>query len=145
MAISHAVPMSQKNLLQIAVALGGLVPVAAGLAGILFGPGMTGDLVPAALSLDSHFRYLSGLLLGIGLFFWSTIPDIEHQGQKFRTLAAIVFVGGLARLYGILTVGIPNPGMFFGLCMELALTPALAFWQYRLAKSRGLDATSPLR
>ncbi len=118
--------------LQIAVAIGGIVPVFAGLAGIILGPSLTGESTPPA-DLDSHFRYLSGLLLGIGLAFWSTIPGIERNGKVFRLLTAIVFLGGLARLYGVFTEGLPGFSMIAGLGMELAVTPFLCLWQARLA------------
>jgi hypothetical protein len=126
-----------KRLLQITVAIAALVPIAAGLAGILIGPGMAEQGVPditASLSLDSHFRYLSGLLLGIGLSFWSTIPDIEHKTERFVLLTAIVFIGGLGREVSIMAVGMPSPGMLFGLGMELVVTPLLALFQYRIAR-----------
>jgi hypothetical protein len=35
------------------------------------------------ISSDSHLRYLSGLLLGIGLCFWSTVPRIEAKTARF--------------------------------------------------------------
>lgn len=124
---------SAKRALQLAVALGGLVPVGAGLAGIVLGPAMIGGVALPAVSLDSHYRYLSGLLLGIGLCFWTTIPGIERKGGRFRLLTAIVVVGGLGRLTSLLTAGVPDAGMVFGLAMELAVTPLLALWQYRLA------------
>ncbi len=44
--------------------------------------------------LDSHFRYLSGLLLAIGIGFASTVPRIEAQGGRFWLLTGIVMVGG---------------------------------------------------
>ncbi len=121
--------------LQIAVALGGLVPVSAGLAGVVLGPGLAGA-DGAAIDLDSHFRYLSGLLLGIGLAFWSTIPEIERKGTIFRLLTAIVFIGGLARLLGAFMHGLPGYPMMFGLGMELVVTPLLCLWQARLAPLR---------
>jgi hypothetical protein len=121
-----------KRALQIAVAAGGVVPVAAGLAGIVLGPSLAGDS-GASTDLDSHFRYLSGLLLGIGLAFWSTIPGIEAKGALFRLLTAIVFAGGLGRLYGVLIHGWPGNPMIFGLGMELVITPLLCLWQAQLA------------
>ena len=124
--------MLSKRALQIAIAIGGLVPIGAGLAGVIMGPAMTGTL--SSIPADSHFRYLSGLLLGIGIGFWTTIPDIEQRRDRFFLLVAIVFVGGLARLWSLLTIGVPNASMLFGLMMELVITPLLAFWQYRMAR-----------
>jgi hypothetical protein len=121
--------------LRIAVALGGLVPVAAGLAGIVTGAAMLGGHPAANLTLDSHLRYLSGLLLGVGLGFWSTIPRIEQQTARFRLLTAIVVIGGLGRLYGIVAEGLPPAPMLFGLVMELGVTPLLCWWQGRVAAS----------
>ncbi len=119
-----------KRALQAAIAIGGVVPVSAGLSGAILGAGFAG--AAAGADLDSHFRYLSGLLLGIGLAFWSTIPGIEREGALFRVLTAIVFVGGLARLYGVFVHGLPGYPMIFGLAMELLVTPLLCLWQYKL-------------
>ncbi|MGH6796069.1 MAG: DUF4345 domain-containing protein [Methylocella sp.] len=121
-----------KRALQLAVAAGGFVPVGAGLAGMLKGPGMVDPRGGASIHVDSHYRYLSGLLLGVGLGFWTTIPNIEREVRRFRLLAAIVMLGGIGRLYSLLIVGMPDPSMLFGLIMELGVTPLLAFWQYRL-------------
>jgi hypothetical protein len=123
--------MPPRRSLQIAVAVLALVPIGAGLAGVLLGPAMVA--ATASVPLDSHYRYLSGLLLAIGLAFWSCIPKIAENTGRFRLLTAIVFVGGLGRAFSLQTVGLPDVPMLFGLIMELAVTPALCLWQ-------GLDA-----
>ena len=69
--------------------VGGIVPVSAGLFGVLFGFALTGER-DISVSADSHFRYLSGLLLGLGLCFWATIPRIEERTTLFRFLSCIV-------------------------------------------------------
>lgn len=130
----------EKRLLQIAVALAGTVPVAAGMAGVVFGEVFVGDL--ANISSDSHFRYLSGILLAVGLAFWSSIPRIEMHALRYGLLTLLVFTGGLARLAAIPTMGTPNGGMLFGLAMELAVTPILCLWQFRVARRAG--ARGPL-
>ncbi|HEY8615266.1 DUF4345 domain-containing protein [Phenylobacterium sp.] len=107
----------ERRLLQAAVAAGGVVPVWAGGAGAL-----------GLLSDSEHFRYLSGLLLGVGLAFWWTLPTIERRGAVFRVLAAIVVLGGLARLLAVIQHG-PSPGDGLPLVMELAVTPLLALWR----------------
>jgi hypothetical protein len=124
---------AQAGMLRVAVAIAGIVPVAAGLAGMLHGAAMLGGHPAADLTLDSHLRYLSGLLLGIGIAFWSTIPRIEARTARFRLLTAIVVAGGLGRVYGILVEGLPPAPMLFGLAMELGVTPLLCWWQGRVA------------
>jgi uncharacterized protein DUF4345 len=121
----------ERRLLQIAVAIAGLVPVGAGLDGVLRGADLLH--VAAAMPEDSHVRYLSGLLLGIGLAFWLSIPRIESHGARFRLLAAIVVLGGCARLLALGDGGTPGPVMFFALAMELIVTPLLFLWQRRIA------------
>ncbi len=127
--------MSTKRLLQCAVIIAGFVPVLAGGAGVIMGAGMAGSDAILPVSVDSHFRYLSGLLLGIGLVFWSLVPRIEKHSAIFRALALIVFCGGLARFYAVFSVGMPDNAMLFGLAMELAVTPLLAVWQAKIARS----------
>ncbi len=83
--------------------------------------------------LDAHYRYLSGLLLAIGVAFALSIPRIETHKGRFRLLTAIVVIGGLGRLYGVLTTGHASDVTIFALAMELIVTPALAIWQGRIA------------
>ena len=128
----------QRHLLQIAVGLACVVPLLAGGAGAVLGAAAFGD-AQAPSAADSHVRYLSGLLLGIGLAFAATIPGIERHGSRFRLLTFLVVVGGLARLYGVLAAGPPGGAMLFGLGMELVTTPLLCLWQAVLAR----DAASP--
>jgi hypothetical protein len=123
----------ERRYLQRTVAVLALVPVSAGLFGVLFGPALTGDQV--SVSADSHFRYLSGLLLGIGLLFWSTTPAIEEKTGRFRLLTLLVVIGGLARLIGLLLTGIPSLYMLSSLALELVVTPILALWQTRVANA----------
>ncbi len=120
------------RLAQVAIALAGCVPVLAGGAGVLLGPTMTGADWNAAS--DSHFRYLSGLLLGIGLAFWTCIPSLPHQTRRFRLLSAIVILGGLARLLAFPLHGWPGTPMAAALAMELAVVPLLCLWQTKLAR-----------
>jgi hypothetical protein len=124
----------EKRLLQAAVALGCVVPLLAGGSGMIEGPAFlhgVGGEVPS--DLDSHFRYLSGLLFAIGLAFASCIPGIEHKTARFRLLAFLVVIGGLGRLAGLVSSGVPGAGHVFGLAMELGTVPLLVLWQARLA------------
>ena len=123
----------ERGLLQKVVAVAALVPSAGGLFGILFGPTLTGD-AGVSVSGDSHYRYLSGLLLGIGLLFWSCIPAIEQKAGRFQCLTLIVVAGGLGRLAGLGLTGVPSLVMLGALAMELVVTPGLCLWQARVAQ-----------
>ena len=108
-----------------------MLPISAGLAGVLLGPSIA-DAAGVPIDLDSHYRYLSGLLLAIGLAFWGMIPTIERRGAEFRLLTLVVFVGGLGRLFSLAAVGAPSLAMKCGLAMELVVTPLLCLWQSAL-------------
>ncbi|WP_372426865.1 DUF4345 domain-containing protein [Salinarimonas chemoclinalis] len=131
----------ERRLLQGAILLAGCVPVFAGLAGVTTGTGFVGggggDALARGVPLESHVRYLSGLLLGIGLAFWAAVPRIEAHGARVRLLAGIVVIGGLARLLGVVVDGPADGPMTAALAMELAVTPALALWQGRVARRWG--------
>ena len=122
----------ERRYLKQAVGIGAIVPFAVGLYGVLFGAALTGDR-DMSVSADSHFRYLSGLLLGIGLCFWATIPRIEEKTTLFRFLTMIVVLGGLGRLIGLIITGLPSLAMLGGLFLELVFTPLLCLWQTRVA------------
>ena len=126
--------MHERSLLQLCVAVAGFVPVAAGITGTLLGPKFVDAVV--GVGADSHFRYLSGLLLGIGIGFWSTIWRIEANGERFRLLALVVVAGGLARLISVAAIGVPPAGMQVALAMELGVTPLLCLRQWRVSRQR---------
>lgn len=122
----------ERLLLQISVAIGGLVPVAGGMAGVIWGPALLGE--SARGPLDSHFRYLSGLLAAIGIAYWTAVPDIEREGLKFSLLTLIVVAGGFSRALGMLIMGPPGPAMSAALVMELVVAPLLYLWQVRVQR-----------
>lgn len=123
--------MREKTALQIAVVIAGFVPLTAGALGIL-SPGVLG--LYGDRDGIAHAAYLSGLLLGIGLCYWSLLPDIEKRGGAFTLLTVIVQVGGLARLTAAFRMGTFEPGITLPLLMELVVTPSLWLWQQRLAR-----------
>jgi hypothetical protein len=126
---------AERRLLQIAVALACLVPLSMGTMSVVRGVvAIKGAPVPPPPDLDSHFRYLSGIFLALGVGFASCIPAIERAGPRFRLLGAMVVAGGLARGTSWLLVGPPGGGHRFGLVMELAVVPLLMLWQARIER-----------
>lgn len=126
---------TSKRLLQAVVAVLALVPVSAGLAGVLLGPSAFAPSGDWPVDLDSHFHYLSGIFLAIGLAFWATVPAIERKTTLFRLAAAAVVLGGAARLLSLVADGVPSPPHLVGLCLELVVMPLLVVWQARVARA----------
>lgn len=126
---------NEKRLLQIAVAVACLVPILMGGASIVFGPAiLSGIDNPPVRDLDSHFRYLSGIFLVLGLAFATCVPGIERKTALFRLLGLMVVAGGLARALSAAQYGLPSEGHRFGLVMELGVVPLLMLWQSRVAR-----------
>lgn len=131
-------PAVERRLLQAAVAVACLVPLSTGGESVIRGAAfLRGVPRPVPPDLDSHFRYLSGIFLALGIAFATTVPAIERRGPRFRLLAAMVVAGGLARGLSWLAIGAPGPGHRFGLVMELGVVPLLVLWQYRVARRYG--------
>lgn len=134
--------MRERQALQRVVAVVALVPVLSGLYGVLFGLNGIGRSGLVDISADSHFRYLSGLHLGIGILFWTCVPGIEAKTTLFRFLTLVVALGGLARLLGLALTGLPSLVMMGALAVELGVTPLLCLWQARVA-ARSTETAGP--
>ena len=84
----------ERRLLQAAVAIAGFAGVMLGLTGVLFGTlhaDLSGDVV-----LDSYVRFGKGVLLAIGLVYWSCIPRIELGGDRIALVTFILVLGTLS-------------------------------------------------
>ena len=121
----------QIKLLQFTVFIAAIIPLYAGVSGIIYGTEFLGKMTNP--NLDSHFRYFSGLLFGIGIYFWSIIPKIDKPTNVILVLASIIFIGGLARLYSALFLFEPNNQIIFALIMELVITPLICLWQKKIS------------
>jgi Domain of unknown function (DUF4345) len=131
----------EKRLLQIVVALAACVPVLAGAAGMMQGAAMAGDAFVGAA--DSQFRYLSGLLVGVGVAYWLVVPRIEREGPRLFLLTLMVVIGGFSRAAGMLIVGPAGAISYAAIVMELIVAPAVYLWQMRLARLASMDAPGP--
>ncbi len=125
-----------RRLLQTTVATLSLIPIMAGAAGVFLGPDFVGDAAEGSTDLDSHFRYLSGVFLGVGLLFGSTVPAIERRTATFRLASALVVCGGIGRLLSLAVVGAPSPPHLMGLALELGVVPLLVLWRGLIARSQ---------
>jgi hypothetical protein len=129
-------PAAEHRLLQATVALGCLSPFWFGLRGVIEGPVMLAGVDPgqAAPDLLSHYRFLSGLFLALGLVLVSCLPRIEARTSRFRWACAAIVVGGLARALGLAMGDGPSLGHKLALAAELGVVPLLMLWQPRVAR-----------
>lgn len=133
---------AEKRLLQLVMAVTLLLPMSAALAGVSGGPKFLGHPPVIPTDLDSHFRYVSGLFLGMLLLFATCIPRVEHKGARLRMLGAMVMLGGTARLWSLVSVGVPSTGHIAGLGIELVELPLLLLWQVRIANRFAVRSVS---
>lgn len=120
---------TERRLFQGIVLLASIVPIAAGAAGVLVGPRMLHGLGNASADVESHFRYLSGLLLGIGGGFIACVADLDRRAGLYRALSLIVILGGLGRVLGAIEHGTPTTGANrAAFIMELVVVPLLLLW-----------------
>ena len=119
--------------LKAAVGLTALVPISNGLSGMIKGPAMFEKALRFTLPLDSHFRYLSGLPLGMGLLLLRSLPNIEHDGQDLRRVTLLIFIGGLTRLWGLIETGYDANTILVTLS-ELFVLPLVCVYQNRVQK-----------
>jgi len=116
-------------MIQTAIRLATLVPLLAGGAGAAFGPAFLGEAAGPATA--SHLRYLSGLLLGVGLLGWWCAGRLAERRAVFAALCALVVLGGIARLAGMVIDGLPPWPHRLALGMELGVVPALWWATWR--------------
>ena len=122
----------ERKLLQIALALAGLLTGGFGLAGIFFGASFTpfsGDVM-----MDSYIRFLKGMLLAIGLIYWSAIPQIERHSERISLVTFILVLGAVPRLMAVIGHGVPTIGITVGVAGALIAAPLLWLWQRRVAR-----------
>jgi hypothetical protein len=131
--------LRQKRALQVCVAVLAAIPLGIGAAGVATGTNYLGATGPT-IDLDSHFRYLSGIFMALGMVFYSCVPNIERKSARFGLAASLVFVGGIGRLVALLALGPPTWPHLMGLGLELGVVPALALWQRRLVRLASASA-----
>ena len=102
-----------------------LIPLYFAITGICGGAAQFGDSVSAPL--DNQFRYLSAFYLSLFLLIWYVLGNLEERGTVLRILILAIFLGGLARLYSYMNVGVPEPRQMAGMALELG-SPILALW-----------------
>jgi len=83
--------------------------------------------------LDSYVRFYKGVLLAIGLIYWSSIPQIERHGDRIALITLILVSGSLSRLFSLAGHGVPTLGIIGNLIAGLVFVPLVWLWQRHVA------------
>jgi Domain of unknown function (DUF4345) len=133
---TNSVIKMSKKILQIVLAVLGLIPILTGVLDLVLGASSL-NLDGALLSpevvnnivLDSQIRFLGSIWLGFGIILYWMLFSIEKQTILFRLVAGSIFLGGIGRLTSAFLVGLPPILLIAATVLELVGMPLLVLWQ----------------
>ena len=112
------------------------IPVVAGAWTVLVGS----DSVPHAgqptASLESELRFYAVWWIGAGVFLAWLAPRVQDRTRELRVFCALLFLGGLSRIVGIIDVGWPRPSQLMLMALEFSVPVILVVWQGRAVGHR---------
>ncbi|MDX6556217.1 MAG: hypothetical protein QOD86_2412 [Miltoncostaeaceae bacterium] len=109
-----------------------LVPMITGAASAVAGAAIIPDAGAVSASVESELRFFSVWWVGLGLYLWSLAPRVHERGRELRVACALLFAGGLARLWAIADAGRPATTFVVLMAIELVIAPLLVLWQSRI-------------
>jgi hypothetical protein len=110
--------------LQITIGLMAMIPIFVGINGISRGPAILDKTSNYSIPLDSHFRYLSGFPVAMGIMLLRSLPTIDRDNSDLRRACLLIVIGGLGRLWGLISVGLET-GVVIATIVELFVLPFL--------------------
>ena len=122
----------ERRLLQITLAIVGLVAMLFGLTGLLFGTSLSG--VNLGVTMEGYVRFIKGVLIAAGLIYWSAIPQIEKRGERIAVVTFILVFGAIGRLLAVVGHGFPTVGLVLSLAGELIVVPVIWLWHRRFVR-----------
>ncbi|WP_211912045.1 DUF4345 domain-containing protein [Tardiphaga alba] len=123
----------ERTLLQIALAIAGLVAILFGLTGVLFGTSLSG-VATIGVTMEGYVRFIKGVLIAAGLIYWSAIPHVEKRGERIAVVSFILMFGAAGRLLAVIGHGFPTVGLLVSLIGELVVVPLIWLWHRRLVR-----------
>jgi len=127
-----------KLALRVTLAVLGLLPLAFGTLGLLYGVHLYIPAEAATPKLDSQFRFMSALDVGLACIAWWFVVHIERHASFFRLVCLVVFLGGIGRVAAWISTGSPGPAFALVTAIEL-LVPLLIPWQSYVQRNSPSD------
>ena len=124
-----------KRAFQVFIGLFGVSAIAIAALHIVLGPAAIPGSIPVNATMDSEDRFYATLFAAYGVALLWSIKDIERKSMVVYFLALTFFVGGLARLVSMATVGLPNAFFVVMTALELLIPFFMAFMQSRIARA----------
>jgi hypothetical protein len=122
----------ERRLLQITLAIVGLVAMLFGLTGVLFGTSLSG--VQLGVTMEGYVRFIKGVLIAAGLIYWSAIPQVEQRSERIAVVTFILVFGAIGRLLAVIGHGFPTVGLMLSLAGELIVVPVIWLWHRRFVR-----------
>jgi hypothetical protein len=123
----------QRGALRAVFYVGGLFATAAGLHTAISGAKSVLGQDLANPSLESELRFSGAIYVAYGLVALRVAPRADRDTGAVQRHLGALFLAGLARAGGWLTVGRPRGYQRGLLVIELAMPPLVVAWQARLA------------
>ena len=134
MGADTVVQMSQARVLGRTLRALALIPIATGLASVVFGSEIVRGHGASNASVESELRYYAVFYVAFGVWLWWIAGDVAARRRELRAAALVLFCGGLARVVGIAVDGVPAADYVVLMVVELLLPGLLVLWQSRVAR-----------
>ena len=110
-----------ERLLRGALVFAAAVGVLVGTLNLVFGAGM--HLPPENVSpeVDSTVRFFAVWFMALGPLAYLALRDLERAGPLLRVMFGAMFLGALARVVSMATVGMPPPPVIGATVFEASL------------------------
>ena len=107
------------------LALFGVIVIGISLAHMAIGPRAIIGAVAVNPTMAGEDRFFAGLFLCSGVALVWCARDVQRKRIYINVLAAVFFVGGIGRLFGVAIDGAPHPFYLAMLAIELVLPPLM--------------------
>ena len=110
-----------KRTLQVAMLITATIPLILGVANFFLGAAQFVPDEEITPNLDNHLRFSAVWFTVVFFLTVWCVRNLEIAGPVMRTMFIVMAFGGLARLFSILFVGMPDPPMIVGMIIEIAV------------------------